>query len=84
MADQFLPVIITLIVAVGFSAVLLGFAALVGQRGRHHGATKGDTYETGMPIVTADRPLQSVVVGSGKCLEEFDALQGVLVSSSRA
>ncbi len=41
-------------------------------------------YETGMPMVTADRPLQSVVMGSGKCLEEFDVLQGVLVSSSRA
>jgi hypothetical protein len=36
-----------------------------------------------MAIVTANRPLQSVVVGSGKCLEEFDVLQGVLVSSSR-
>lgn len=40
--------------------------------------------ETGMPIVTAYRPLQSVVLGSGKCLEEFDTLQGVLVSSSRS
>lgn len=39
--------------------------------------------ETGMPIVTAAKPLQSVVLGSGKCLEEFDTLQGVLVSSSR-
>jgi rod shape-determining protein MreB len=49
-----------------------------------HGIDERLAYETGMPIVTADRPLQSVVVGSGKCLEEFDALQGVLVSSSRA
>ena len=40
-------------------------------------------YETGMPIVTAERPLQSVVLGSGKTLEDFDVLQGVLVSSSR-
>ena len=40
-------------------------------------------YETGMPIVSADRPLQSVVLGSGKTLEDFDLLQGVLVSSSR-
>jgi rod shape-determining protein MreB len=40
--------------------------------------------ETGMPIIIADRPLQSVVVGSGQCLEEFDVLQGVLVSSGRA
>ncbi len=39
--------------------------------------------ETGMPIVTSDRPLQSVVLGSGQCLEEFDVLQGVLVSSGR-
>ncbi|MFO7549592.1 MAG: rod shape-determining protein [Acidimicrobiia bacterium] len=39
--------------------------------------------ETGMPIVTASRPLQSVVLGSGKCLEEFETLQHVLVSSSR-
>lgn len=49
-----------------------------------HGIDERLAYETGMPIVTADHPLQSVVVGSGKCLEEFDALQGVLVSSSRA
>ena len=39
--------------------------------------------ETGMPIVTAHRPLQSVVLGSGKCLEDFEMLKGVLVSSSR-
>jgi rod shape-determining protein MreB len=36
-----------------------------------------------MPIVTAGKPLQSVVVGSGKCLEEFETLHHVLVSSSR-
>ncbi len=58
--------------------VLTGGGALL------HGLDERLAYETGMPIVTADRPLQSVVVGSGKCLEEFDALQGVLVSSSRA
>ncbi|HKZ30162.1 MAG TPA: rod shape-determining protein [Acidimicrobiia bacterium] len=57
--------------------VLTGGGALL------HGIDERLAYETGMPIVTADRPLQSVVVGSGKCLEEFDALQGVLVSSSR-
>ncbi len=58
--------------------ILTGGGALL------HGIDERLAYETGMPIVTADRPLQSVVVGSGKCLEEFDALQGVLVSSSRA
>jgi len=39
--------------------------------------------ETGMPIITADRPLTSVVLGSGACLEEFDILHVVLSSSGR-
>jgi rod shape-determining protein MreB and related proteins len=40
-------------------------------------------HETGMPIVTAANPLHSVVLGSGTCLEEFDTLHQVLVSSAR-
>jgi hypothetical protein len=36
-----------------------------------------------MPIVTAERPLQSVVLGSGTVLEEFDVLGSVLHSTSR-
>ena len=40
-------------------------------------------HETGMPILIADRPLDCVVLGSGKCVEEFDALQQVLVSEPR-
>jgi rod shape-determining protein MreB len=40
--------------------------------------------ETGMPIISADRPLQSVVIGSGQCLEEFDVLHVVLSSSGRS
>ena len=39
--------------------------------------------ETGMPIVTVDRPLQSVVLGSGACLEEFEVLHVVLSSNGR-
>jgi rod shape-determining protein MreB len=39
--------------------------------------------ETGMPIVVAKNPLQCVAIGSGQCLEEFDALQQVLITSSR-
>jgi len=38
--------------------------------------------ETGMPIVIADDPLNAVVRGSGQSLEEFEALRGVLFSSS--
>lgn len=37
--------------------------------------------ETGTPVVTADRPLHSVVLGSGKCLEDFDMLQEVLTTT---
>ena len=36
-----------------------------------------------MPIITAERPLQSVVLGSGACLEEFEVLHVVLQSSGR-
>lgn len=37
--------------------------------------------ETGMPVRVAENPLYSVVLGSGYCLEQFDTLRQVLVSS---
>ncbi len=37
--------------------------------------------ETGMPIIRAADPLNCVALGSGQCLEEFEALRQVLVSS---
>ena len=40
-------------------------------------------YETHMPVMVAERPLQSVVIGSGKCLEEFEVLNSVLDTSNR-
>jgi rod shape-determining protein MreB len=40
-------------------------------------------HETGMPVHITENPLQSVAIGSGKCLEEFEALRRVLISSSR-
>ncbi len=40
-------------------------------------------HETGMPIHVADGPLDSVALGAGKCVEEFEALQQVLVSEPR-
>ncbi|MQA87820.1 MAG: MreB/Mrl family cell shape determining protein [Streptosporangiales bacterium] len=40
-------------------------------------------HETGMPIHLTDTPLDSVVLGSGKCVEEFEALQQVLVPEPR-
>ncbi|OEV02750.1 rod shape-determining protein [Streptomyces oceani] len=39
--------------------------------------------ETGMPIHIAEDPLDSVALGSGKCVEEFEALQQVLDSQPK-
>jgi len=38
--------------------------------------------ETGTPVVTAENPLHSVVLGSGACLEDFDMLQEVLTTTA--
>jgi rod shape-determining protein MreB len=55
--------------------VLTGGGALL------HGLDARLSAETGMPIIIANNPLLSVVVGSGQCLEEFEALKQVLISS---
>ncbi|HEX5265745.1 MAG TPA: rod shape-determining protein [Acidimicrobiales bacterium] len=47
-----------------------------------HGLDARISAETGMPIVVAKNPLHSVAIGSGQCLEEFEALKQVLISSS--
>ena len=39
--------------------------------------------ETGMPIHMADNPLDSVALGTGKCVEDFDTLRQVLVPEAR-
>jgi len=49
-----------------------------------HGLDRRLQNETGMPIVIAKNPLYSVVIGSGQCLEEFDALKQVLISSQQS
>ncbi len=57
--------------------VLTGGGALLGgldERLRH---------ETGMPVHVADNPLDSVAIGTGKCVEEFEALKQVLISEPR-
>lgn len=56
--------------------VLTGGGALL------HGIDARLSAETGMPIVIAKNPLHSVAIGSGQCLEEFDALKQVLISST--
>lgn len=57
--------------------VLTGGGALL------RGLDKRLRHETGMPVHIAEAPLQAVVLGSGRCLEEFEVLARVLVSPSR-
>ncbi len=40
-------------------------------------------HETSMPVHVAADPLASVAYGAGQCVEEFEALQAVLVSDTR-
>jgi len=56
---------------------------LTGGGGLLRGLDERLKHETGIPIHLAERPLESVVLGSGKCLEEFEVLKKVLVSSTR-
>ncbi len=58
------------VVVAGGGALLRGLA----DRLRH---------ETGMPVHIAPEPLECVALGAGKCVEEFEALQQVLVSEQR-
>ncbi len=39
--------------------------------------------ETGMPVQVADNPLDCVVLGTGKCVEDFETLRQVLVPDTR-
>jgi rod shape-determining protein MreB len=40
-------------------------------------------HETAMPVDVTSSPLSDVALGSGKCLEEFEIMKKVLISSSR-
>jgi len=56
---------------------------LAGGGAMLHGLDERLRHETGMPIHITDRPLDSVAMGSGKCVEEFEELQQVLLSEPR-
>ncbi len=51
---------------------LTGGGALLG------GVDERLAHETGMPIRVADEPLYSVVIGSGRALENIDAMRGLM------
>ena len=57
--------------------VLTGGGALLG------GLAERLSHETGMPVHVAPDPLDSVAIGTGKCVEEFEALKQVLISEPR-
>jgi rod shape-determining protein MreB len=58
------------IVLTGGGALLRGFAARV-------------QHEIGVPVLVADRPLDSVVLGTGTVVEHFEQLQKVVVDGPR-
>ncbi|MFM8944756.1 MAG: rod shape-determining protein [Actinomycetota bacterium] len=55
---------------------------LTGGGAKLRGLDSRLTHETGVNCYVAKDPLWSVALGSGRCLEEFDVLQRVLVTSS--
>ncbi len=59
----------------GRGIVMTGGGALL------HGIKERLEAETGMPVYQADEPLYSVAVGSGLCLEHFDAFKSVITPS---
>ena len=67
----------------GLEKKLIGGIVLTGGGALLKGLDERLRKETGMPIHVAERPLDAVVEGSGKCIEEFEALEKVLISEPR-
>jgi len=57
--------------------VLTGGGALL------HGLDERLRHETGIAVHIAENPLNAVVMGTGRCIEEFEALEKVLISEPR-
>jgi rod shape-determining protein MreB len=57
--------------------------ALTGGGALLHGLESRIREDTGMPVQVADNPLESVVLGTGKCVEDFETLRQVLVPDTR-
>ncbi|MCM0619783.1 rod shape-determining protein [Nocardioides bruguierae] len=57
--------------------------ALTGGGALLRGLDERLRHETGMPVHVAEDPLTSVALGAGRCVEQFEALQQVLVGDGR-
>jgi rod shape-determining protein MreB len=62
--------------------IMLHGIVLTGGGALLHGLDARLAAETGITVLIAENPLESVAIGSGHCLEQFDVLNGVLVSST--
>ena len=56
---------------------------LTGGGAQLHGLDERLRRETGIPAHVAPSPLNSVVIGAGRCVEDFEALSQVLVADRR-
>lgn len=52
---------------------------LVGGGGLLRGLDRRISEETALPVYLVDGPLECVVLGAGKCLEQFDALKDLFM-----
>jgi rod shape-determining protein MreB len=63
--------------------VLLNGITLTGGGGMLSGLDKLISQETEVPVHVTEQPLESVVLGAGKCLESFDQARSIFLDSSR-
>jgi len=56
---------------------------LVGGGGLLQGMARRLSDETALPVRLVDTPLETVVVGAGRCLDSFDSLKSMFISSER-
>ena len=56
---------------------------LVGGSGMLRGFDRRIEYETGVPVRLAEMPLETVVLGAGRCLESFDRVREMFLDRPR-
>ena len=56
---------------------------LVGGGGLLTGLAERIEFETRVPVMMSDMPLEAVVMGAGHCIEHYDALKNMFMGSRR-